>query len=170
MMQPLRMRRDYDAPKEVEGEMLKEIPLQDYDQIGGPEKEPEIPCMEPEVGPGRGLGRGPGMGLRMGPGMGRLTCPHCGRIHVFRMAAIEKPIDLICPNCKGKVKTAAVYNDNGEYRAVVAKCLDPSFKKIRDLLPKDTKAIALMPDEVAVIHKELDKIYKKYRDLEKDQS
>lgn len=91
-----------------------------------------------------------------------LECPGCSKKHTFDKKSLKEKKVLKCPECGEKVATTAIYKTASHYRAVVAKCMDPHFKAIRDKLGEKMSGA-----DISSINKHLDVIYKKYRELEK---
>jgi len=156
MLQPLRARKDYG--QEPQATIVKALPpVQDIPEDVEPviedyDKPPVLkPVQKTPYGPPEGRGR--------------MMCPQCKRKLLFRLAALKDKANISCPYCSQVISSAAMYKEGSEYRAVIAKCLDPNFKAIWKMLPK-SKELTLSEKQIQDIHEHLDTIYKKYRELE----
>jgi hypothetical protein len=116
MGQPLRMRRDYSASRELDDDEDKtEV---EYDRYGSPKDESGkvVTPAEEKVSPedvdydsfGKGMGRGPGPHLR---------CPFCAVLRRFDPEMLKKDTTLVCSSCKGEVPTKAIHKTASFYRA-----------------------------------------------------
>lgn len=147
--QPLSMRKDYG---DTEACMLKEIqPLQEDDQM--------IEVIDDYDKPPVFIPNPVGVSEEKA----KMPCPHCGQVMIFRVAALNRNPQLYCPYCTEPISTDMIHKEGSSYRAVQAKCLDPNFKKIRSILKPGKE---LTDKDVRTLNKQLDTIYKKYRELE----
>jgi hypothetical protein len=175
-LSPLRNRKDYGgdgammkeiSPKDLSKEPVKEpapVVKGDYDDIS---THPLCPCQGKPPENNTSISEELMLPDDKGKGfMSILVCPDCGNEGPFNIVPPQEvPVEdrkLKCAKCetvvgfKGLVKIAS-----GKY--VVAHCMDPQFDRIKGLLKPDT---ILTKDLVGDILATLDKIYRKYRDLE----